>query len=264
MGFKGFLKKLVGGSNEQVSGGETGNNINIGKGREGIGRSGINLEKSIISLDKTLVNLTKKSGINLEKHMAKVAVVMDYSGSMAKLYKRGAVQDVLTRLIPLALKFDDNGELEVWLFNDGFARVEPMTINNYENYVNKEIRTLRFDMGGTYYEPVLRDILHKYFIEEADTSNIPTFLIFITDGENFDPNQTDRVIIESSHKNIFIQFVGIGKEDFKYLQKLDDLPGRPVDNTGFIKVDDISQWNDEQLYSLLLDQYPDWLKNKPI
>ena len=225
--------------------------------------SSISLEKSIISLDKTLITLEKKSGFSFNGHRAKVAVAMDYSGSMGSLYRSGAVQDVLTRLMPLALKFDDNGELDVWLFDDGFRRMPSMEMSNYANYVEDEIRSKGYHMGGTNYAPVLQDMLKKYFKEDIMSAKDPTFVIFITDGANADKSATDAVIRESSNKNMFVQFVGIGGASFPYLEKLDDLTGRAVDNTGFIKVSDMSRLSDEQLFELLLDQYPDWLKNKP-
>ena len=226
--------------------------------------AGINLKKSVISLDKSLISLEKKSGLSFADHRAKVAVVMDYSGSMSQLYRSGAVQDVLTRLMPLALRFDDNGELDVWLFHQHFHRVESMNLDNFESYVKEEIMNKGYRMGCTSYAPVLEDVLHKYFVEDAATSNIPTFVVFITDGANDDKRATNEIIKESSHKNIFIQFVGIGNDRFEYLERLDDLTGRPVDNTGFIKVADMARLSDEQLFDLLLDQYPDWLKNKRI
>lgn len=225
---------------------------------------GINLKKSVISLDKSLISLEKKSGLSFADHRAKVAVVMDYSGSMSSLYRSGAVQEVLTRLMPLALRFDDNGELDVWLFHHHYYRVESMDLNNFENYVKDEITSKNYRMGTTSYAPVLEDVLRKYFVEDAATSNIPTFVVFITDGANDDKRATNEIIKESSYKNIFIQFVGIGNERFEYLERLDDLTGRPVDNTGFIKVSDMARLSDEQLFDLLLDQYPDWLKNKRV
>ena len=51
-----------------------------------------------------------------------------------------------------------------------------------------------------------------------------------------------------------------GNEEFEYLQKLDDLKDRPVDNTGFIKVEDFENLEDEEVYNMLLSQYPEWLK----
>lgn len=226
--------------------------------------AGISLKKSVISLDKSLISLEKKSGLSFNGHRAKVAVVMDYSGSMGSLYRNGSVQKVLNRLMPLALRFDDNGELDVWIFDNHYHRLESMDLSNFETYVRREIIDKGYRMGCTSYAPVLEDVLRKYFVEDVSTSDIPTFVVFITDGANDDKRATNDVIKESSYKNIFIQFVGIGSERFEYLEKLDDLTGRPVDNTGFIKVSDMARLSDEELFDLLLDQYPDWLKNKRI
>ena len=226
----------------------------------------ISLKKSVISLDKTVISLSKESGFDLTKHQAKVAVVMDYSGSMDRRYDNGEVQEVLNRLITLSLRFDDNGELEVWIFSNRYHRLEPMTIHNFENYVKEEILRKYYDMGSTEYAPVLEDVMNKYFVEDNDTSNIPTFVIFITDGDNDskDKAPTDRIIVNSAKYNIYFQFVGMGSSNFKYLQKLDGLPGRPVDNTGFIKVQDFSALSDEELYTQLLSGYPEWNTKKKV
>lgn len=223
--------------------------------------AGINLKKSCINLDKSLVDLSKKSSINLTKHMARVAVVMDYSGSMSGLYKRGEVQDVLTRLMPMALRFDDNGELDVWIFDSGYHRMESMSLSNFDTYVKEEILSKGYRMGCTSYAPVLADVKQKYCKEEP-MPKVPTFVIFITDGANDDKRDTDRIITELARENVFVQFVGIGSERFEYLEKLDNLKGRECDNTGFIKVDDFARLTDNQVYDQLLSQYPDWLKEK--
>ena len=88
----------------------------------------------------------------------------------------------------------------------------------------------------------------------------PTFVFFITDGDNFDRAETERVVRESANQPIFWQFVGIGRENFKFLQKLDDLSGRYVDNADFFKVADIKKISDDELYDKLLTEFPDWLK----
>ena len=55
----------------------------------------------------------------------------------------------------------------------------------------------------------------------------------------------------------------MGNDSFDYLKKLDDLTGRPVENTGFVKMSDVNNIaNDSQLFELLLEQYPDWLRAK--
>lgn len=221
----------------------------------------VSLTKNYESLETTLVNLSKSSGINLSKHTARVAVCLDYSGSMAPMYRSGEVQEVLQRLFPIALQFDDDGQLEVWAFESRFTRLEPMTLNNFETYVKSEVIP-NCQYGGTRYAPPLQDILKKHFSEEP--AQIPTFVIFITDGANSDRGQTDQIIRQSSAMKIFIQFVGIGPvDDFDYLMKLDDLDGRQCDNTGFIRVKDMLGIPTDKLYNCLLEQYIPWLSVAP-
>ena len=221
-------------------------------------QQGIVLKKSFINLDKSIVSLEKKSNFNLGSHKARVFVAMDYSGSMSRYYKDGTVQTVLTTIMPLALQFDDNGELDVWLFDDKYRRIEGMTLNNFDNFVQNEILAKHWHMGCTSYAPVLNDM-----IKEHGNSSMPTYVLFITDGSNDDKRNTDEVIRRAAEQNIFIQFVGVGNDSFDYLKKLDDLTGRPVDNTGFVKMSDVSNIaNDSQLFELLLEQYPDWLRAK--
>lgn len=220
----------------------------------------IDMSKSSENLDKVLINMSKDKKIDMTKHTARVALAMDYSGSMGRMFRSGAVQDVVTRLLPIALRFDDNGELESWLFSDDHERLDAVTTKNYKNYVQKEMLNSCMYMGGTSYAPVLKDIVKHY--KDIEPSTIPAFVIFITDGENFDTKETDRIVKELSNYNMFVQFIGIGDEDFKYLKSLDDMKGRKHDNTGFTAVKDMSRMTDEELYTEILRQYKDWLANK--
>lgn len=220
----------------------------------------INMSKHQENLDKVIINMSKGSKIDMSKHTARVALAMDYSGSMSELYYSGDVQDVITRLLPIALKFDDNGELESWLFSTQCDGLPAVNINNYKNYVDKVMLKSRMSMGGTRYAPVLEEIV-KYY-KDKHPSDIPAFVMFITDGENSDPRDTENVIRELSNYNMFVQFVGIGDENFNFLKKLDDLSGRKTDNTGFIRVKDMSKMTDEELYTEMLRQYKDWLNKR--
>lgn len=220
----------------------------------------IDMSKSANNLNKVLIDMSKSSKIDMTKHTARVAFAMDYSGSMDDLYRNKSVQKLITRLLPIALKFDDNGELESWLFSIGKKKLEPVTLENYENYVKDVIYRSNFRMSGTEYSPVLRDMVHYY--KDKQPSEIPAFIIFITDGDNSDKYETDAIVREFSKYNMFVQFVGIGTDSFSYLRKLDDLSGRASDNTGFITVRDINRLSDEELYTKLLEQYKAWLNNK--
>ena len=210
-----------------------------------------NLDLRKQSLNKVL--LTKKVA-----SVSRVALVLDKSGSMRKLYKDGSVQKLLERLFPLALKFDDNGELDFWLFNDALIRMPSVTTDNFYNYVDTEIMNglaAKF-WGQTLYSPVMEDVFNKYVKEEP--SKIPSYVIFITDGNNSDKRKTKEVLSFASHHNIFWQYIGIGNEKFDFLKKLDDLNNRFIDNANFFEINNLDSISDPQLYELLLNEYPLW------
>ena len=75
-----------------------------------------------------------------------------------------------------------------------------------------------------------------------------------------DREASDRIIRKSSSMNVFIQFIGIGYDSFNYLRKLDDMPGRKRDNTGFSKMADLDNVNDAELYTDVLEQFSAWIK----
>ena len=64
---------------------------------------------------------------------------------------------------------------------------------------------------------------------------------------------------EASKYPVFWQFVGIGNDRFEYLEKLDDMGGRFMDNADFFQIRDIVSISDNELYTKLLTEYPSWL-----
>lgn len=194
----------------------------------------------------------------MEHVVARVAVAVDKSGSMESLYSNGTVQETVERLLPIGLKMDDNGELDMWIFSDHFQRLPAVREDQFHDYVQREIVNKHRSWGGTQYAPILNDIVHKYVKEEP--SKVPTFVLFITDGENSDHRESEHIITHASKHNIFFQFVGIGHEDFYFLKKLDTMSGRFIDNANFLEIKNISRISDEQLYDMLLNEYPSWEK----
>lgn len=79
-----------------------------------------------------IVELKKERGITTK---AQVVVAMDYSGSMSGEFHDGTVQRLTEKLFPLALEFDDNGELDFYLFSNGSDKRPPVTMKNYQTYV---------------------------------------------------------------------------------------------------------------------------------
>ncbi|WP_310499554.1 VWA domain-containing protein [Paenibacillus qinlingensis] len=189
---------------------------------------------------------------------ARVGLVLDISGSMQLLYKNGTVQEVVERILAVACQFDDNATLDVWIYDNEFSRLKAATERDFDQYVVKNIINNRdiHKFGRNNEPPVMKDVIRKYTEEEE--SNLPAFVIFINDGGVV--KAIKKVIVESSLKPLFWQFVGIGESDFEVLKQLDTMEGRIVDNANFIHIKDIASISDEELYHQLLNEFPLWLK----
>ena len=188
---------------------------------------------------------------------SRVALVLDFSGSMRSLYNDGTVQSIIERIMPIAMKFDDNGELDLWIFENGFHRLNGVTINNFYGLAQNIMSQYR--MGGTQYAPVINDIYSKYVVEEP--AQLPNYVIFITDGDNSDKAAATQAITKASGAPIFWQFIGIGNSSFDYLEQLDTMPGRYIDNANFFAIHNINAMEDKDLYSRLFAEYPSWLQD---
>lgn len=225
-------------------------------------------EQSKVRLEKRTKEVSEVVKVNLSKQglnpntKARVAFVIDISGSMTTAYKRGYVQEIVEKIFPIAINFDDNAEMDVWIFEDGFKRMPAMNKDNYYGYVQREILDKNCKFGGTSYAPVLKDVA-KYYLEEHPEPT-PVYVIFITDGDNFDKSETTSIVKDLSNYPIFLQFVGVGGAGFDYLEQLDDMGGRYVDNADFFEADFDDFSKENNLYQKLLQEYPSWLANDKV
>lgn len=195
---------------------------------------------------------------NLLTAKARVGLVLDITGSMRPLYRKGSVQKVVERILAVASQFDDDGLLDIWVYDNEFSRLKPVSEEDFEGYVNRQILENEqiHKFGRNNEPPVMKDVLLKYTVE--DKSEDPAFVVFINDGGC---KKAIKSIIEtSSNKPLFWQFVGIGNGNFDFLKKLDTLEGRYVDNANFIHIEDIDRISDVELYDALLNEFPVWLE----
>lgn len=228
----------------------------------------LNLSKEetnqLIDLRKETVHKIVLEKRNLLDVNARVSIVLDFSGSMDHLYRNGSVQALLDKVFPIAIEFDDNEELDVWIFDHDFKRIGVVNRNNIYGFV-KDVYS-RYKMGATNYAPVMRDVMQKYLVEEPQ--NISNYVIFITDGDNNDHSDATKTIIEASKYPIFWQFVGIGNSSYSFLEKLDTMSGRYIDNANFFAVPSAekfySDYSEDDVYRDLLNEYPQWLADAKV
>ena len=240
-------------------------------------------KKRLVDLDKKLassparnapamVSLVKKAGVSLEKrglgeHTARVALCIDISASMSGLFKRGAVQKLVERVLALGLRFDDDGEVDVFLFGRDAYVAEVVTLDNSATYVDELLARHRLE-GATYYGKAVRLVREHYYGSSAPRSSprrdrLPVYVMFLTDGEPTDRRDAEEQVRSAAYEPIFWQFMGIGRS-FPFLEKLDDLRGRYIDNADFFSVTDDELLGrrpieDDRLFDRLMQEYPGWL-----
>lgn len=241
----------------------------------------VSLEKKLVSLAKTdpqLVDLTKKVAVSLEKKLlparrARFALALDISGSMDTLFRKGKIDSFVRRCLALALNLDDDGEIEVFLFGVDAHYYGAITVENYRNFT-KDMRR-RYDLeGGTQYGLVMELIRNHY--TRKHKSDLPVYCMFLTDGGTQDVRRSETQIKEASYEPIFWQFMAIGEmpkpksgmfrnsrvlpRGFDFLEHLDKMSGRRVDNASFFAVSDPDEPSDDELMALMMGEYPDWQK----
>ncbi len=235
-----------------------------------VGAAKVSLEKRFEKEAPHLVSLAKKAAVSLEKRhldriVAKVGLVLDASGSMTGQYRKGDVQAVVDRILPLAVHFDDDGELDTWAFAEKAQELSAVTMMNVKGYVDREsggwVKWMQRLNAGINYEPaVIRDVIRKYKGDALSRNTMPAYVIFISDGGVGSNHEVERLLVEASKLPIFWQFVGVGGSNYGILERLDTMSGRYIDNCNFFSLDDLHKVSDEVLYERLLNEFPAWLE----
>ena len=208
----------------------------------------------LISLVNPLVVELKKR--NLENTTARILLALDISDSMENSYDNGIVQGIVNKILPIAVQFDDNGELDFWHYTNKSQKKIIINMKNYESAVPKDWEYLTDLFGSTNNETVIMEKI----IEEYKNSNIPVYVIFVTDGGIYEERKIKNLLIDSSKLPIFWQFVGVSGSDYGILENLGNINGRNIDNAKFFTLDDFSTVPNSELYSKILNEFPIWLK----
>lgn len=206
-----------------------------------------------------MVNLIKQAAVSLEKRglaeaRYRVKLVLDISASMTGEFRSGAVNELVRRALALATRLDDDGQVDVYLFGLQAQRRGKVSLDN----VNDFVPGLKFGFeGGTNYVPVMKMVRDD---SRAEQSADPVLVLFITDGATSNRPAAEREMLDASSEPIFWKFMGIeaGRVDFEFLEKLDDMPGRVVDNADFFKVRSPISLPDAELFELLVNELDSW------
>lgn len=212
-------------------------------------------EKADISAENETVSL-QADVKNIGGVTARVALVMDMTGSMRRSYASGLVQNVIDKILPLAVKFDDDGQLDFWYYANGFVRRPPITVENCKSAVPYDWNLLMDSLGIINNEPaVIEDVMRRF-----SQTKLPVYVVFVTDGGAVYPKRIAQLLTEASFMPIYWQFVGINGSNYSIFENLDMIKNRCVSNAGFFALDDLRSISDDYLYDRLLSGFSAWHK----
>lgn len=204
-----------------------------------------------------MLDLTKSLELNLVKAniftpitMA-VKLAVDKSGSMDDEFRCGWVQDTIDLFLAAAMKFDDDGKMEVGFFNTSFDRTPDATVDDHGIYVRKHRITAG---GGTCFADAIKGLKGSatkkgFFGFGADKPSTPTYLALITDGANNDKREFEAQL--DSLENTFVQIVAIGNGcDTRYL----DMIAAKYDTVEVLYISNPKAVTQDKFYEMLLKE----------
>lgn len=238
-------------------------------------------ERLPVDMRKRLSLRKEQVAVSLSKHgaagvTARVILVLDASGSMASLYSKGVVADVVERMAALAAQLDDDGEMQAWTFASNPARLPDLRLGELPEWLRLHVRVGEISLfrrgrkKGLHPEQAdmravgIQNEEQKVIAEvrafvRDHPAPLPTLVLFFSDGGVYRNAEIERELREAVEEPVFWQFVGLGRAGYGVLERFDTLPGRRVDNVGFFAVDDIGTVPDPELYDRLLSEFPSWI-----
>ncbi|MER6559386.1 VWA domain-containing protein [Streptomyces sp. NPDC001027] len=226
--------------------------------------------------EQVAVSLSKRGAAGIT---ARVVLVLDASGSMAFLYSRGVVADVVERMAAVVAQLDDDGEMQAWTFASEAARLPDLRLGDLPEWLRLHVRGGEMSLFRRGKKPRkglepgqvdMRSVgiqneeqkaiaqVRSYVRENP--APVPTLVLFFSDGGVYRDAAIERELRAAVEEPIFWQFVGLGRSNYGVLERFDTLPGRRVDNVGFFAVDDIGSVPDQELYDRLLSEFPSWIR----
>lgn len=238
-------------------------------------------ERLPVDMRKRLSLRKEQVAVSLRKHRAegvsaRVVLVLDASGSMAALYTRGTVAEVVERMAAVAAELDDDGDMQAWTFASNPARLPDLTLGELPEWLRLHVRVGQISLfrrrsrkGLEPGQVDMRDVgiqneEQKVIAEVRDFVRrnpvpVPTLVLFFSDGGIHRNAEIERELREAAEEPVFWQFVGLGRSEYGILPRLDTMQGRRVDNVGFFAVDRIEDVPDTELYDRLLSKFPSWI-----
>ncbi len=208
-------------------------------------------------LNGAVQNLKKVlPSLNLAQCRARIVLVIEASQQTAQYFSNGSMQNLITKVLPLAMQFSDNAQLEYWLYGSRPKKMFPIGERNYASAIPNDWGSLMWSLGENKSETTaMTEVLSS-----CQPFNMPSYILFITSGNIPLNSQIEQMVVSSSQFPVFWQFLGMGNSRYGVFENITNLPGSTVCNAKFAAISGFSQNSTPELYKFLLSDFSKWRK----
>ena len=208
-------------------------------------------------LNGAVQNLKKVlPSLNLAQCRARIVLVIEASQQTAQYFSNGSMQNLITKVRPLAMQFSDNAQLEYWLYGSRPKKMFPIGERNYASAIPNDWGSLMWSLGENKSETTaMTEVLSS-----CQPFNMPSYILFITSGNIPLNSQIEQMVVSSSQFPVFWQFLGMGNSRYGVFENITNLPGSTVCNAKFAAISGFSQNSTPELYKFLLSDFSKWRK----
>jgi hypothetical protein len=224
--------------------------------------------------------------LKLMENSAEVVLCMDVSDQMEDYLITGKAQVIADRILAFATNMDIDSHIDLFLFAERAFFIGSMDLSNFQNYIQDAMKQYNFSGRADYINVI--NLIRTTYLKNAKREGklavreTPVYVYFISNGETDDNDEILKTISNASYEPIFWEFMTMGTtksdlekgimgwlmrpfvDDYSFLEQLDDMEGRFIDNADFFNVNDPRIMDDAEFYGLMMAEFPDWLKEAKI
>ena len=220
--------------------------------------------------------------LKLVENSAEVVLCMDVSDQMEDYLSTGKAQIIADRILAFATEMDIDSHIDLFLFAERAFFIGSMDLDNFDGYIQDALKQYNFTGRADYVNVInlIRTTYLKNAGRQGDISirETPVYVYFISNGETDDNDEILKTISNASYEPIFWEFMTMGTtradlqkgilgwllrpfvDDYSFLETLDDMKDRFIDNADFFNINDPATLDDAEFYRLMMAEFPDWLK----
>ncbi len=240
--------------------------------------------------DKHLEEIKESSGkakeamskFKLLENSAEVVLCMDVSDQMEDYLESGKAQKIADKILAFASHMDIDSHIDLFLFAERAFFIGSMDLSNFEGYIFEAMKNYNLSGSADYVNVInlIRTTYLKNAVREGKIAvrETPIYVYFISNGETDNPDEIAAEIARASYEPIFWEFMTMGTtradlqkgimgwllrpfvDDYSFLELLDNMEDRFLDNVDHFNVFDPSAISDTEFYSLMMGEFQIWLK----